>query len=61
MGSPASHHDRMPPAAAGHDVSLVELSRAVLGQAGFDVHTRLLRAPAGQETAPQASLMARRA
>jgi SAM-dependent methyltransferase len=34
---------------------------ALMADAGFDVHTRLLRAPAGREKAPQAALLARKA
>jgi hypothetical protein len=32
----------------------------LLGESGFDVHTRLLRAPSRREKAPQASVLARR-
>jgi SAM-dependent methyltransferase len=52
--------------AYGHDVSCDSYRlqpddiAELLTQAGFDVHTRLLRAPAGCEKVPQASLLAGR-
>jgi SAM-dependent methyltransferase len=52
--------------AYGHDVSCdsyrlqPDRIAELLTQAGFDVHTRLLRAPTEREKAPQASLLARR-
>jgi SAM-dependent methyltransferase len=52
--------------AYGHDVSCDSYRlqpnhiAELLTQAGFDVHTRLLRAPSAREKAPQASILARR-
>lgn len=52
--------------AYGHEVScdawLLDPARlaAVVGGAGLEVHTRLVRAPEGRERSPQAALIARR-
>lgn len=66
LGFHAGDERRTMTQAYGHEVHCHEYRlapdriAALLGDAGFDVHTRLLRAPAGREKAPQASLLGRK-
>lgn len=66
LGFHAGNERRAMRRAYGHDVECdsyrlpPEHIAAQLSEAGFDVHTRLVRAPAGSEKAPQASILARR-
>jgi SAM-dependent methyltransferase len=66
LGFHAGDERRSMTRAYGHEVSCdayrlpPDRVAGLLNEAGFDVHTRLIRAPTGREKAPQASLMARR-
>lgn len=66
LGFHAGNERRAMRQAYGHEVDCdsyrlpPDQIAAELREAGFDVHTRLVRAPAGAEKAPQASILARR-